>query len=67
MSCDTLAHDLRHTFRTLRRDARLFAPAVLIIGLAIDANTAMFGIANALLLRPLAFPHAERLPRHLIC
>ena len=67
MSCDTLAHDLRHTFRTLRRDARFFAPAVLIIGLAIGANTAMFGIANALLFRPLAFPHAERLPRHLIC
>lgn len=56
-----LIQDLRHTFRTLRRDAGFFAAAVLIIGLGIGANTAIFSVVNALLLRPLPFQEPDRL------
>jgi predicted permease len=58
---DTILHDLRYTARTLRRDAGFAAVAVLILGIGIGANTAIFSLVNALLLRPLPFPDADRL------
>ncbi len=61
MSCDTLIHDLRYTSRSLRRDGAFFAAAVLIIGVAIAANTVMFSVSNALLVRPLDFRGSDRL------
>ncbi len=61
MSCDTLLHDLRYSFRALRREALFFGAAVLIIGLAIAANTVMFSVVNTLLFRPLAVANPGRL------
>src|SRR3954463_15126174 len=58
---DRLIQDIRYTLRTLRRDAGFFVAAVLIIGLGIGANTAIFSVVNALLFRPLEFQGAERL------
>jgi predicted permease len=52
---------LRYAFRTLLRERGFFAVAVLIIGLGIGANTAIFSIVNTLLVRPLPFQEPERL------
>jgi predicted permease len=61
MEFDILAQDLRYTLRTLRRDAGFFAAAVLIIGLGVGANTAIFSVVRALLFRPLLFAAPDRL------
>jgi hypothetical protein len=58
---DGLCHDIRYTVRTLRRDSGFFAAAVLIVGLGVGANTAIFSVVNTLLLRPLPFSAANRL------
>ena len=56
-----LAHDVRYTLRTLRRDAGFTAVAIAILALAIGANIAVFSVVNTLLLRPLPFPNAQQL------
>jgi predicted permease len=50
---DTLAQDLRYTFRTLKRDAGFAVFAILIVGLGIGASCTIFSVVNTLLLRPL--------------
>lgn len=57
---DTL-QDVRYTFRTLRRDPGFAAVSILILALAIGANTAVFSVVNTLLLRPLPFPDSREL------
>jgi putative ABC transport system permease protein len=57
----TLGRDLRYAARGLAREPGFTAMAVLTLGLAIGANTAIFSVADALLLRPLPLPHADRL------
>ena len=56
-----LAQDLRFGARTLRRDPTFAASAILTLGLATGATTAVFSIVSGLLLRPLPFPDADRL------
>jgi predicted permease len=58
---DSILHDLRYTFRTLRRDPAFTAFAVLIVGLGIGASATVFSVVDALLLRPLPFHEPERL------
>jgi putative ABC transport system permease protein len=60
-SFDNLRQDLRHGLRAMRRDAAFCAVAVLILGLGIGANTAIFSVANTLLFRPLPFRDPQRL------
>ena len=55
--------DVRFTFRTLRRDRVFTTVAVLILGLGIGANVAVFSVVNTILLRPLPFPDSSRLVR----
>jgi predicted permease len=61
MRWEHLKQDLTYSVRTARRDAAFFLAAVLIIGLGIGANTAIFSVANGVLFRPLAFQDANRL------
>ena len=58
---DALARDTRYGFRRLVRDWRFTAAAVLILGLAIGANTAIFSAVNAVLFREQRAGDAARL------
>ncbi len=58
---DTLVQDVRFAARTLRRAPTFTAVAVLTLAIGIGANTAIFSAVDALVLRPLPFPHPERL------
>jgi len=58
---DTLAHDLRYAVRSLARQPWFSALAILTLSLGIGANAAIFSVVNAVLLRPLAYPDADRI------
>ncbi|HET8773699.1 MAG TPA: ABC transporter permease [Thermoanaerobaculia bacterium] len=53
--------DLRYSFRTLAKQRGFTAVAVLTLAIALAANTAIFSVVNAILLRPLPFAAPERL------
>ncbi|MFI5076243.1 MAG: ABC transporter permease, partial [Vicinamibacteria bacterium] len=53
--------ELRHAWRGLRRSPGFAASAIVTLALAIGASTAMFGMLDAVLLRPLPFPSPDRL------
>jgi putative ABC transport system permease protein len=56
-----LVHDLQYGLRTLRASPVFTAVAMLTLALGIGANSAIFTMINAALLRPLPFPEPERL------
>src|SRR5215510_6780831 len=58
---ETLRQDLSYGFRTLFKNPGFTAVAILSLAIGIGANSAIFSVINALLLRPLTYQDADRL------
>jgi predicted permease len=60
---DDLRRDIRFAFRTLLRTPAFTTIALITFALGIGANTAIFSVVNAVLLRQLPYPNAARVVR----
>src|ERR1700741_3633517 len=56
-----ILQDLKFALRQLRSSWGFAALAVVTLALGIGANTAMFTVVESVLMRPLPYPHSERL------
>jgi predicted permease len=61
LSLAGLGRDVRYAVRQLWRSPGFALTAILTLALGIGANVVVFGVLNALILRPLDLPHVERL------
>lgn len=63
MTLDDLRFDLRLVLRRIVRQPGYALTVIVVLALGIGANSAVYGFVEALLLRPLPFPQADRLVR----
>jgi predicted permease len=60
-SLTLMMNDFKFAFRQLRKSPGFTLTAVLTLALGIGANTAIFSLVDSIMLRPLPFPHQDRL------
>jgi putative ABC transport system permease protein len=60
---DSLVRDLKYALRSVAASKKFAAIVIVTLALGIGANTAVFGVLNAVVLRPLPYDHPERLVR----
>lgn len=60
---ESIVADVRYALRTLRRARGFTTVASLTLALGIGTTTAMFSLVDGILLRPLPYPHSDRLVR----
>jgi putative ABC transport system permease protein len=60
---ETILQDIRYGLRGIRKAPSFSAVVILTLALGIGANTAIFSVVYSVLLRPLPYPHGERLVR----
>jgi len=58
---DSWRNDIRHGLRILAKSRAFSAVAILSLAIGVGANSAIFSVTNALLLRPLPYSHSERI------
>src|ERR1700760_1932919 len=58
---DSLIQDIRFGWRMLKRSPSFTLAAIISLGLGMGATTAIFSAVYSLLIRPLAYPNAERI------
>ena len=58
---NAVSHDLGYALRTMRKQPGFIVTTVLTLALVIGANTAIFTVVRAVLLRPLRYSDPERL------
>jgi hypothetical protein len=57
----TVLQEVRYAFKQLCKNAGFSVVVILTLALSIGANTAIFSVVDAILLRPLPYPEPERL------
>src|ERR1051326_1874167 len=58
---ETFIKDIRYGLRSLARRPGFTALAIITLALGIGASTSIFSVVDAVLLRPLPYPHAEQI------